>query len=158
VVHGCCTSQTPPYGAAINAKDQILIEYTKDPGPGGMWTQTLWNLSQGKKQLFSYAKGNAPAKWYNYFISYSLLAIDIFRRFQIATELQAGNTGTADIQHYWNISLRLKTADPDLGAKFQRTGNIDSDRPTTVDGGKTWTIKHVQIPPMRDEKALVSPN
>jgi hypothetical protein len=87
--------------------------------------------------------------------SFFLQGLIFVPRFQIATESQGGNTGTTDSQNYYNITLRLRTPDPGLGAKFRTTGKIEADRPVTTDGGQTWTIKHVMIPAMVNGKALV---
>ncbi|QDS77457.1 hypothetical protein FKW77_006956 [Venturia effusa] len=120
VSHGS-VSQTVPVGLGIDGTDQIRINYKKAPGDNGQWTQTLWNLSQKNQQLFS---------------------------FEIATESQEGNKGSADVQNYYNTTLILKNPDPKLGTKFVKTGSITTTNPVTADGGKTWFIEKVTIPPM----------
>jgi hypothetical protein len=69
-------------------------------------------------------------------------------RFEIATESQGGNKGSADTQFYYNTTLVLKDPDPKLAERFVVTGQIQSTKPTTPDGGKTWLIEKVEIPPM----------
>lgn len=67
---------------------------------------------------------------------------------RLATEYQGGNVvGTVDTQHYWNTTLTLREAEPDLGRTYRVTGGIKATKPVTTDGGKTWTIEHVEIPP-----------
>ncbi|TID18950.1 Sexual differentiation process protein isp4 [Venturia nashicola] len=130
VSHGY-VSQTVPVGLSIDGTDQIKINYKKAPGDNGQWTQTLWNLSHRNQQLFSYVKGSAACKW-----------------FEIATESQEGNKGSADIQNYYNTTLVLKNPDPKLGSKFSKTGSITTTNPITSDGGKTWFIQKITVPPM----------
>lgn len=42
----------------------------------------------------------------------------------------------------------LKDPDPQLGTRFVKTGSITTTNPVTTDGGKTWFIEKVTIPPM----------
>jgi hypothetical protein len=42
----------------------------------------------------------------------------------------------------------LKDPDPQLGTRFVKTGQITATNPITTDGGKTWFIEKVTIPPM----------
>ena len=76
--------------------------------------------------------------------SYSLIST----RFEIATESQGGNNGSADTQFYYNTTLVLKDPDPKLVDKFVTTGQIQATKPTTPDGGKTWFIEKIEVPPM----------
>jgi hypothetical protein len=71
---------------------------------------------------------------------------NLFRRLQIATEYQGGNAGTASEQTYTNTTVTVKEAEPGLGAKFHKHGNIEATNPYTKDGGKTWVIDRVAIP------------
>ncbi|RDI88100.1 Sexual differentiation process protein isp4 [Venturia inaequalis] len=130
VSHGY-VSQTVPVGMGIDGTDQIKINYKKAPGDDGKWTQTLWNLSQRNQQLFAYVRGSAPCRW-----------------FEIATESQEGNKGSADVQNYYNTTLVLKNPEPQLGTRFFKTGSITTTNPVTTDGGKTWFIEKITIPPM----------
>jgi len=79
--------------------------------------------------LFDFPAGHTPTRW-----------------LQIATEYQGGNTGTASEQSYTNTTVTVKEAEPGLGAKFHTHGKIESTKPYTKDGGKTWTIDKVSIP------------
>ena len=60
--------------------------------------------------------------------------------------------GTGDYQIYSNLTIILKTPEPDFGRSFSTiaVSGVDprADRPHTADGGKTWTIRRVVIPPM----------
>ncbi|QDS76737.1 hypothetical protein FKW77_001291 [Venturia effusa] len=122
-------STTPKYGRAIDPRDMILIQYTKAPGPDGRWYQKITNLSKGNAVLFDYPAGHTPTRW-----------------LQIATEYQGGNTGTASEQIYTNTTVTVKVAEPGLGSKFARHGNIQATAPYSKDGGKTWVIDRVVIP------------
>jgi len=130
VSHGS-VSMTPPFGMAISGNHQIKMNYRKAPGENGPWTQSLWNLSERDQLLFSYRKGSTPCKW-----------------FEIATESQGGNKGSADTQYYYNTTLVLKDPDPQLDTRFIKTGQIEASKPITKDGGKTWFIEKVTVPPM----------
>jgi hypothetical protein len=81
-------------------------------------------------------------------LNYSSPNTDILSRFEIATESQEGNKGSADTQNYYNTTLVLKDPDPQLGTRFVKTGQITATNPVTTDGGKTWFIEKVTIPPM----------
>jgi len=124
-------SQTPEHGKPIDGPDQIKINYKKAPGPEGLWTQTLWNLGKGTDPLFVWTKGTAACKW-----------------FELATESQLGAPGSADTQFYYNTTLTLKDPDPELDKRFTKTGQIEATNPRTSDGGRTWFIEKVVIPPM----------
>jgi hypothetical protein len=78
----------------------------------------------------------------------STLNANCLTRFEIATESQEGNQGSADTQNYYNTTLVLKDPDPQLGTRFVKTGQITATNPITTDGGKTWFIEKVTIPPM----------
>lgn len=69
-------------------------------------------------------------------------------RFEIATESQEGNKGSADTQNYYNTTLVLKNPEPQLDTRFVKTGDIVATKPITTDGGKTWFIEKITIPPM----------
>jgi hypothetical protein len=118
-------------GMGIDGTDQIKINYKKAPEGNGPWTQTLWNLSQRGQQLFSWTRGSASCKW-----------------FEIATESQEGNKGSASDQNYYNTTLVLKNPEPQLGIRFFKTGDITTTNPVTTDGGKTWFIEKITIPPI----------
>ncbi|KAF2429794.1 hypothetical protein EJ08DRAFT_268380 [Tothia fuscella] len=131
VVSKSYISQTPERGRAIDGGDAIRLEYVKAPGEGGSWNQSIWNGSKGGERLFSYVKGSARCKW-----------------FEIATESQGGNKGSADTQFYYNTTLVLKDPDPKLGERFITTGDIKATKPVTTDGGRNWFIEKVEVPPM----------
>ncbi|TID19954.1 Sexual differentiation process protein isp4 [Venturia nashicola] len=122
-------STTPEHGKSIDPGDKILIQYTKAPGPDGKWNQKITNLSKGNAVLFDYPAGQTPTRW-----------------LQIATEYQGGNTGTASEQIYTNTTVTVRDAEPGLGAKFRKHGDIQSTNPYSKDGGKTWVIDRVAIP------------
>jgi hypothetical protein len=72
----------------------------------------------------------------------------INQRMRLATEYQAGNTaGTADSQQYWNTTVTCLEPEPTLNKTFHVTGTIKATKPITTDGGKTWMIESVVIPP-----------
>jgi hypothetical protein len=72
----------------------------------------------------------------------------VIPRFEIATESQGGNKGSADTQFYFNTTLVLKDPDPKLADRFLVTGNVKATKPVSPDGGKTWFIEKVEVPPM----------
>ncbi|KAF2663596.1 hypothetical protein BT63DRAFT_465781 [Microthyrium microscopicum] len=139
-IHGCCLFQASPDSAIINHDDQVLIEYEKADGLGGMWTQSLWNLGPkgvDKKELWKFTKGNAPTK---------LLSI--------RTETDGGVRGSADIQNYLNITMTMATEEPKLAATLVKKGNVHVDNMTTADGGRTWVIREIAILPMLEGQAF----
>jgi hypothetical protein len=69
-------------------------------------------------------------------------------RLHIATEYQGGAAPTADTQHYYNITLRLKEAEPGVGSKYTVTPkSVTATKPYTKDEGLTWHIDHIELPP-----------
>ena|ERR1700760_2055323 len=77
-----------------------------------------------------------------------LMQVLMKQRMRLATEYQAGNTaGTADSQQYWNTTVTCLEPEPTLNKTFHVTGTIKATKPITTDGGKTWTIESVVIPP-----------
>jgi hypothetical protein len=67
---------------------------------------------------------------------------------RLATEYQAGNTaGTADTQRYWNTTVTCLEPEPTLNRTFRVTGDIKATKPFSNDGGKSWIIDSVVIPP-----------
>jgi hypothetical protein len=109
----------------------------------------MWNVSKRNQELFTYIKGSAKCKWYGIILCLILepRLINI-PRFEIATESQGGNKGSADIQFYFNTTLVLKDPDPKLVERFVTTDGVKATKPTTADGGKTWFIERVEVPPM----------
>jgi hypothetical protein len=67
---------------------------------------------------------------------------------RLATEYQAGNTaGTADTQQYFNTTVTCLEPEPTLDRTYRVTGAIKATKPVSKDGGKTWLIESVRIPP-----------
>jgi hypothetical protein len=50
-------SQYVPKGKIVNPTDQILIEFTRQPGENGKWSQKITNLSKGKELYFNWERG-----------------------------------------------------------------------------------------------------
>lgn len=73
---------------------------------------------------------------------------ELLYRFELATESQLGAPGSTDTQFYYDTTLVLRDPDPELFKRFTRTGGIEASNPRTTDGGKTWIIDKVVIPPM----------
>ena len=72
----------------------------------------------------------------------------LYLRFAVASEYTNGNGGTTDLQAYYNITLTLRDPDPDFGKTAFMTPTVHMDRPMTLDGGKSWFIRYIMIPPI----------
>jgi hypothetical protein len=59
------------------------------------------------------------------------------------------------VQHYWNLTLTLKEAEPGVGSKYTVSPkSITATKPYTSDGGKTWHIDHVELPPGKKPESV----
>ena len=82
-------------------------------------------------------------------VPYTVLVAKSLHRFELVTELQSGNPGSAEVQRYSNITITLGSPDPQFGVNVNRTSKqIEMDKPVTADGGRTWFVKEVKIPAM----------
>jgi hypothetical protein len=132
-----------PRGFPTDGKDRLLIEYRRN----GNWTQSFTNLSKpGVKDVLT--AGNLPA---TVLVLHSLARFLTKDRMETGTEMQQqGRTvGTEDTQLYTNLTVTLRTAEPNFGKTFSVRAPATADRPTTKDGGKTWHINKIVLPPYK---------
>ncbi|KAG7094100.1 hypothetical protein E1B28_007717 [Marasmius oreades] len=63
------------------------------------------------------------------------------------TECQSNCRGTISTQTYKNTKIILSRADPDFKNTLGVGGGVQHTGLTTPDGGKTWTVTQITIPP-----------
>jgi hypothetical protein len=69
--------------------------------------------------------------------------------------MQEQGKGTADAQTYTNLTLTLRTAEPNFARTFTKSSHVQAGKPETTDGGKTWTVDKILIPAMLPGTAFV---
>ncbi|KAL1296814.1 hypothetical protein AAFC00_004440 [Neodothiora populina] len=106
----------------------VLVNYTLVDKDSYLWTQTMHDATTGIL-LATYNKTCGPMTGWG-----------------TAVECQEC-TGTIDTQWFRNSTIVLDSPDPTFINTLSMSDNAWSSPMTTKDGGKTWTIDEINIPP-----------
>ncbi|QSZ28525.1 hypothetical protein DSL72_003023 [Monilinia vaccinii-corymbosi] len=120
--------------ADLTWENGIKLNYTLADPDTYLWTQTMSDAVTGKL-LSSFQKTSGPMLGWG-----TALECDNYKG--------VACTGTDQYQYYINSTIRLKAADSTFSSTLGfGTGVTHTDMETT-DGGATWTIAKIEIPPM----------
>lgn len=134
----------------INYNDLVTIEYKLEPD-GQTWDQIVTSKQAGKVvSYFSYPDGPMPGTGFGF-----------------ATEAD-DNSFTIDNQYYVNTEFHFAAADPNfgstgvgaIGAAYGATGTGTgigtAQNVRTADGGLTWQVDLITLPPMTREGSQIT--
>ncbi|KAJ1533602.1 hypothetical protein HK096_005043 [Nowakowskiella sp. JEL0078] len=123
----------------IDGDDQVTIEY-KIRSDGNTWDQTVTSKKLGKViSTLSSASGPMPGTGFGF-----------------ATEAQ-GDSYTIDNQYYINTLFKFAEADPKFGSTGVGGAGGSAKNIKTTDGGLTWTVDLITLPPMQASGAQSPP-
>jgi hypothetical protein len=137
-------------GYPISYNDLVTIEYKLEPD-NNTWDQVVTSKAAGKVvSFFSYADGPMPGTGFGF-----------------ATEADK-NSFTIDHQYYVNTEMHFAVADPNfgstgvgaVGAQYGATGTGSgigtAQNVRTPDGGLSWLVDLITLPPMNPEGSQIS--
>ncbi|KAB8302768.1 hypothetical protein EYC80_006115 [Monilinia laxa] len=120
--------------ADIDYENGIKLNYTLADPETYLWTQTMSDAVTGKL-LSSYNKTSGPMTGWG-----------------TALECDDNNgvscTGTDQHQYYFDSTIILKAADSTFSSTLGAGTGVTHTEMETADGGITWTIAKIAIPPM----------
>ncbi|KAF2150364.1 hypothetical protein K461DRAFT_322822 [Myriangium duriaei CBS 260.36] len=112
-----------------NPTQGVKFVYKLTDGSKGDWTQTATDARTGTQlATYSYKSGQK-------------------NEFQIAVECQ-DCTPTVNDSTYVDTVVTFASAVPDFASQLYSGGGATYSKPTTSDGGKTWTISKITMPKM----------
>ncbi|KAA8576387.1 hypothetical protein EYC84_006518 [Monilinia fructicola] len=120
--------------ADLDYENGIKLNYTLVDSETYLWTQTMSDAVTGKL-LSSYNKTSGPMTGWG-------------------TALECDNnngvscTGTDQHQYYFDSTIILKAADSTFSSTLGAGTGVTHTEMETADGGITWTIAKIAIPPM----------
>ncbi|KAK9415735.1 hypothetical protein SUNI508_10213 [Seiridium unicorne] len=121
--------------ADVNYENGIVFNYTLTDTSTYSWTQTMTDAVTG--DLLS---------------TYTKVSKQKSTLWNTAIEVQDYNgvagSGTIEPQYYVNTTIVLKAADANYGSTIYAESGAEYTEPTTIDGGKTWTIEKITLPAM----------
>lgn len=118
--------------APVSGDQNITISYTRNENSNGTytWTQLVTDTASGEELSTLDSNSGDMTGW------------------GTGTECNDQCVGSTSPQVYSNTKIVLESEDPDFSSTVASGEGVTASDMVTEDGGKTWTIKEINLPAM----------